>query len=102
MRHSRYFQVGFGDALQQHFPGALIANDDLFQHSETLAIAAEKSNTCNCLAERVLSTGPQYYKAGFWNNGYVSRVGKGAVGIGAQSPQLYFETSGPVSPTLTE
>ena len=35
VRHSRYFQVGFGDALQQHFPGALIANDDLFQHSET-------------------------------------------------------------------
>ena len=42
-RHSRYFQVGFGDALQQHFPGALLANDDLFQHSETLVIAAEKS-----------------------------------------------------------
>ena len=70
-RHSRYYQVGFGDALQQNFPNALLANDDLFQHS------------------------PEYYRAGFWNSGHVLRVGRGAVGIGAQSPQLYFETAGP-------
>ena len=92
-RHSRYFQVGFGDALQQHFPGALLANDDLFQHSETLVIAAEKSKKLP--ADLAFATGPKYYKAGFWNAGYIWRVGKGAVGIGAQSPQLYFETSGP-------
>ena len=42
-RHSRYYQIGWGDALQHNFPGARLANDDLFQHS------------------------PAFYKAGFWN-----------------------------------
>lgn len=69
-RHSEYFQIGWGDALSHYFPGAVIANDDLFQHS------------------------PRYYKAGFWNSGHVKYVGHGATGIGAQSPQLYF-TAGP-------